>query len=281
MGLIKLSIQDEQDLGWYFGPGQSCFERSTFGVVLERQRALACHEARCRSCKGTGFKGGTSAKSARDEYSTLNVLFTETEMQALRAKLDDLDSQCPSCRGSGAVLSHKSGGNHSQTSSYRCKRCKGAAGKLDCPDCRGAGYVECNPVRVASSSRGESGYEVDGATQERYSRVSRQLQSIGPINASVLQAYYGDIGARWQSRPGRIFAVYPLTAAGKNILGMPPPKMDDGQDAETLSPDRRIKIQYDLEALQAGGERSWLLRCAEAQARMMHSTALEAWLECK
>jgi len=41
----RYSLKDEADLLWYFGLGQTAFERSTFGGMLDRAAAFSCKDA--------------------------------------------------------------------------------------------------------------------------------------------------------------------------------------------------------------------------------------------
>ena len=64
--------RDARLLEWFFGPGQSEFQRSTFGDMLERAQVLHSGTEPCQKCDQTGF--------------------TED------------DGTCPSCRGSCYIV---------------------------------------------------------------------------------------------------------------------------------------------------------------------------------
>jgi len=50
-----MSPQDERDLIWFLGYGQTIFEGSTWGDMVERAHAYAYGAVRCNSCHGYGF----------------------------------------------------------------------------------------------------------------------------------------------------------------------------------------------------------------------------------
>lgn len=49
-----IALGDEADLEWYFGPGQSAFERSTFGAMLEACERASFTTTKCARCDGDG-----------------------------------------------------------------------------------------------------------------------------------------------------------------------------------------------------------------------------------
>lgn len=51
---VTITLGDEADLEWYFGPGQSAFERSTFGAMLDAMERASFSTTRCARCDGDG-----------------------------------------------------------------------------------------------------------------------------------------------------------------------------------------------------------------------------------
>jgi hypothetical protein len=62
MGKLKDKIEmpdtQEKALVWYFGIGQSAFEKSTCGSMLDALERDSCTSKLCSTCKGVGIKGG-------------------------------------------------------------------------------------------------------------------------------------------------------------------------------------------------------------------------------
>jgi len=69
----------ESDLIWFLGRGQSAFERSTCGLMLESLERDSCVSKTCAKCKGQGVIGG-------DDYT-----------------LPDYGAWCEKCKGTGSL----------------------------------------------------------------------------------------------------------------------------------------------------------------------------------
>ncbi len=269
--ISTLSIPDEQSLIWFFGPGQSCFERSTFGIMLDRAKAVSCEMSRCRACKGTGFSGGHKATSARDAMRVEAALGNPSERLAAQATVEHYDDTCQACGGSGGVISAGLRSAPKTSCTAKCRKCKGATGNAECERCCGLGYTSSRPVRMTTKHKGESGYEPDGALMERYALISRRLRLCGIGSTQALQAYYGDRGARWEGSTGRILGVYHLTDPGKKILGQATEKQREGLSQEEIM---ASFIQLEKQKKSARGP---LLRQADTQARGIYIAAIGAW----
>lgn len=55
---VTLPQHQESDLVWFFGSGQSAFERSTCGSMLEALERDSCVSKACARCSGQGIIGG-------------------------------------------------------------------------------------------------------------------------------------------------------------------------------------------------------------------------------
>lgn len=94
----------------------------------------------------------------------------------------------------------------------------------------------------------------------RFARISRAIDAVELALREPLAAYFGDIGDRWAREPvGRIFAVYPLTAAGARILS----------DRDTLGvrSDLRLFNTYEAQRRNPSNERKRLFALADDEAR--------------
>lgn len=180
-------------------------------------------DSTCPSCRGTGCLNGTMVPSLMD------TTFTTVA--------------CPGCSATGKLQLTRRG--------HHVKRLAALIGvDLDtCARCHGAGYlipvtvketgssahgkhppgsVDVNddtsiaPVRVDSLDPGSVGDWADDEALIELAQMSRligRLRESDPTSAVVLDLYYGIDGDRYGAHKwGRLFAVWPLTHAGKQIV---------------------------------------------------------------
>lgn len=142
--------------------------------------------------------------SATFERSTFGAVL---ERQRLFS-VSGTSNQCPGCNG------------HRRNASYReVNEIEGNPELGDwCPVCNGSGRREVSVTQTGEGYQ-EQGYEPSHAALSRFGRVSRRLEKIPIKQRRLLLAYYGDKGCKWERMGlGHIFAVYPLTKAGRRFL---------------------------------------------------------------
>jgi hypothetical protein len=193
----------------------------------------------CSSCTGTGYRlsFSTVQRSPCDECRTTGR--------------DADGSTCRACRGAGAI-------NLGRPDRWRwnavwCSRCKGHGNvwdeerQDDCPICHGAGFnipVTVFETGCSKKGRGAPGaeaaddadqsssagrvitegmpvHELDRVADRKAAQTLRWLREVDPDAADALEAFHGAEGDRWAGDPlrGRIFAVWPLTSACRELLG--------------------------------------------------------------
>lgn len=200
--LSSQRVQHEPDIEWFFCEGESMFEASTFGAVLERQALFGQHLDTCAKCEGTGFNAA--------------------------------DGTCGSCKGSGGKprrIKNPPRQNQMRVGTIVCAGCKGGALRLFkkrkagvvryvCNACARRGYVDVNPAFLKAADHGsEASYTPDDGQLMRFARVSRWIMGVHPSKARILEAYYGHVGCNWgATKWGRLFAVVPFTAGGHSML---------------------------------------------------------------
>lgn len=271
---VTISLRDEADLSWFFGPGQGAFERSVFGAMIRRLDLRAHLSKRCHRCDGVGFTDADILGSAAWFAENKPVRGTTSEQwEKWLQKADDHQPRCGDCDG-GGVISLRLPRKAPRRNGYkRCRDCRGVSGAVTC-ECGGKGYLVCEPAFPAGSSE-EVGYTPDEGALQRYALVSRRLDRAGDSSGRVretLGVYYGDVGARWgRTRHGRLFGLYALTPAGKKLL------MRGGESGTTLTPAERLGVEAELERAQPKPNRRALLTAAHMQALEMFGTAALAW----
>lgn len=247
-----MPLGDESRLTWYFGIGQTAFERSTTGAMLERAEVFAWCEKRCRKCDHGALADG---------------------------------SECGACKGTGYIGAKSSGSKASGTGYRRCPGCRGLGTNRQgdtCQQCDGDLYISEDVNAFASPSKDDAtGYTPDDYQLAIYARVSRRLARLpASIHADVLQAYYGDLGARWgRTRHGRLFAVYHLTPKGSRWASDSRRESEKTRNSADLTPSEIIGVQAELEKTQPKRERRAALDACDRQARELFAAAVQAWVE--
>lgn len=236
----RLPWKDEADLSWYFGPGAAYFEKSTFGIMLERAILFGQQTEPCERCGTLGFVELTaeemvaraakfeSLAAARRADDVASDMQSDEEVARLRELRNRehrsicAEATCPECKGRKYVLTRvplRVGMAFSSTA--LCTRCMGTrrtASGDPCPRCDAMGYFEPVTVNKAPEGGNEEGWCPDDEALVRYALVSRRLDRMTDSGIEVLQLFYGDRGARWAgTKEGRLLALYHLTPAGAKL----------------------------------------------------------------
>lgn len=204
--MIRISPGDEAALDWYFGQGQSLFERSTMGGMLERAS-----------------------------------LFT-----------------LPYLPDPELVLARK---NRQ-------------------PDEAPPGEITARPTGHGYQA---GGYTPDETALNRFAWISRLVSRVALIetgSAEVLGVYYGDNGARWgRTTHGRLFAVYPLTGAGKTLLRKSRTRTK-GADLG-LSASEELGALFEVDRVQPMPARRLLAEQARREATAQYERACSLWVRVR
>lgn len=293
-----ISEKDERLLERYFGPLEAVFRRSTFGAMIERLDGDSHMSIPCQRCGGMGF---TDEDVHRSTYKIRSVeSLRRTDWEKYREICEDAEPKCTLCFGSGLAPVDKPKKKAPRTGIEECTPCGGSgteglrrlkpqarrstrahrAGLLkanvDCEACGGEGFVDVQPAFDHKVNSG-GGYEASHEELREYARVSRMLDAVAELDARalvVLETFYGDEGARWgRTRQGRIFALYKLTKAGRQLLAR-----DGGSDL-AVSASERLANERDLELQQAKPGRRQLLNAADEQARALYEQACRVWVQ--
>lgn len=200
--MAQQRVQHESELDWWFCDGESLFEASTFGAILERQSLFGQHLDTCEKCDGSGFN--------KD------------------------DGTCASCKGSGGKprrIKNPQHPNPMRLGTRVCEICKGGGlrkvskrksgiVRFVCTACARTGFVWLDPVGQLAAGHGEeASHTPDDGALMRFARVSRWIMGVRPSNTRILEAYHGHVGCNWgATKWGRLFAVVPFTAGGHSML---------------------------------------------------------------
>lgn len=238
-----LPPEDEAALGWFFGKGLAAFERSTFGAMIERL-AMDAHTSRsCFTCRGTGVAGSDGGPVWTEKRSKGEEKPSKGEEDVVWGA----GNWCPKCRGVGCIPVRKTNQRHSVT------------------------------VQITAEAHDGLGYVPNDAALTRFAVVSRRLGFVPLDLARALATYFGDVGSRWApTGNGRLFALYPLTEAGKRLL-----RSTEDSESVDLLPHERLNVLVELDRLQAKGARRVLLDAAASQAIELFEAAAEAWTKAQ
>lgn len=173
--------------------------------------------------------------------------------------------------------------------STKCSKCE--SGILEtgewCPRCKGVGFTtrtkqkeriprdpkDAITARPTCENREEHGYTPDDRALHRLARVSRRLDRMTVTHRMVLEAYYGDRGAKWgRTRFTRMFAVYSLTAAGTRLA-----RLSAATSQQDMAPDERLGVEAEVDKTQTRRDRRALLDKAGVEAVTMFVAAGDAW----
>lgn len=241
------------ELEWFFCWGQSVFERSTFGALLERQSLYGQEPVPCPDCGGDGFSvSGDGTK---------------------------LDDTCRACRGCGIARTRRVGKGSKGVllATERCGPCHGRGGRTDCARCHGKGYTEHQPVAVRGQQHEAAHYVPDDSALTRYAVVSRWLLALdarSPAAVEVLELYYGLDGLRWGRVEafGRVYSLGHLTRSGRKLL--------DGRDNPQQLPLSQLYENVALSPATKKLERgARLLREIQREGQALHDAAAQLWAQ--
>lgn len=278
-----LSDRDQSDLCWFFGPGQTVFEKSCMGPMIERAQLFAFGTRRCDECEGSGFwnerreadraRRGTlrehetrrRSRLGRAEELAALILESSGDDAAVDAPKRPDDLACPECKGMGWKASKSALRNRRDPTDKRKVAHGVTLERLDARPKSGSGHEEPS-------------YTPEDAHLRRYARISKRLmlvQRVDGESAAVLSVYYGDRGSRWRPTRGRIFALYPMTDEGTELVRRS--RLRAGKDAPHLAPDETIESEVVLQRTAPKEGRRAVLNRIDDAARAMYDRARDAW----
>jgi hypothetical protein len=229
-------VPKEAELDWFFSTGQSLFEASTFGALLERQSQFGQTFDTCESCAGSGFDeadnscpkcrgmGGRPVANGEKPLQQ-GLLFSTTRCDAC-ALQPRARWSCSACDGYGRLAASGACCVACKSSGFRLKK-NGQARRRPprrprpavCWCCRGKLYLERSPVGLKAEVHDEPSYTPDDVALQRFAQVSRYLMRCQSDSVDVLAAFFGLSGYRWaNTKWGRLFSLVPYTNAGEARL---------------------------------------------------------------
>jgi len=206
---MRIDPHDEAALDWFYGEGQSMFERSASGAMLERAWA---------------FK--------------VNWL-PDPELFAARLARQPWE-----------------------------------------PD---PGDITAQPT---AEVRAPGGTMPNEGAISRYARVSRLVRDVAALDlasAGVLALFYGDQGQRWgRTVHGRLFALYPQTGAGRELLQTAhASRKKEGRPDLGLSAAEQLFVTFEVLAVQPKPVLRALQAKARVQALRAYEQACTLWRQAK
>jgi hypothetical protein len=135
-------------------------------------------------------------------------------------------------------------------------------------------------ARPGSSKHSPASYSPDEGLMEMWgelAEVYRIVVRADATSACVLGAYYGNEGARWgRTVHTRLFAVFPLTEAGAELLRRSR-KRARGAELE-LSASEELADEFEVQRIQPMPARGMLADQARAQALRAYERACRLWV---
>jgi hypothetical protein len=198
--------------------------RSPDPNARERLRGELRALSQCQKCQGTGARASESRATMCDACDATGRRTN--------------GSTCKACRGLGVLFL---GDFDDFSTTARCARCHGSAEVFDeeeqdvCPVCRGASYTIPTTVKEkGSSKKGKVPHGTESADDQQTGGASGKaigedldeavvlegkIERENPRAIEALKLYHGPVGDRWGAqRWGRLFALWPVTAAGRRVL---------------------------------------------------------------
>lgn len=281
--------------------------QTNYGEMCERAAAARKVSETCPSCGGAGYRELTRGELERRSARIASTK-DSFERQLLREELGT-DSDCRVCNGVGYVEREvlRRGFDKFATTAW-CGRCRGS-GEVrnedrqdECPRCleyRERGAVVCGyivPATVKETGCSRSGKPpqrigIDDAAGDPWNAFEAQVEAHGretrrfdafrranPTAAAALTILESDEGHRWAATKwGRLFALWPLTSAGKKLIrdGRARSRAGHGftlRDTEVLASERNAEEATSTPNLR---RRAWLAQ-ADREARRLHDAAQAA-----
>lgn len=255
----EMGPSDDAALIWFFGPGVASFERSTFGDQIARASLLSSGSIPCGGCVA-----GVVVPEADAFAKELEAARQEREANRFTGVAPTVSpGTCKFCKGTGVIPS-----------------------RLPKQD---LSLLTAQPIQTGHS---EQGYTPDAGLLEKYARVSKRLHAMSPRSVAVLAAYFGEDGMHWALTDlGQLWAVYPLTAAGRELLGFTgsakrktkKPKPGKRSKAPRPEPERAVLSPLErLAALRRGSTQTPEVRAAfsaaEHEAKRLLAVAQTGWM---
>lgn len=248
----EMGPSDDAALIWFFGPGQASFERSTFGDQIARAELMSSGSVPCGGCVA-----GVVVPDADDFARELEAANAErVANRHLGATPTISPGTCRHCRGTGVIPSRL--------------------------PIRDASELTAQPIQ---SSHSEQGYTPDEGLLARYARVSQRLHAMRRHHVAVLHAFFGEDGMHWALTDlGQIWAIYPLTRAGRELLGFTASakRRSPKKQAKRPEPERAVLSPLErLAALRRGGQTAETrarFAAAEYEAQAALQSAREGWM---
>jgi hypothetical protein len=270
-------------------------------------KELATAQERSRWERATLLKDKVSESHETVVSLTREIDGLSIRIRDLRYKIQ-LSAVCPECDGIGCLESHRGRRPVEWFVGTQCYHCRASGEKRNedrqdiCPVCSedgersesspwlGPGFTV--PITARPTGGHAGGYRWSGGSstdsaevvplanydQEesavQFGKALRLVSSLKAQDAAIgaaVEAYCGPDGQKWAGhRYGRMFALWPLTTAGRMLI--------DGASWEfKIPPCERIAVERTNEAKQADptGRRRALIRRADEQARVLRG-AVEA-----
>jgi hypothetical protein len=226
---------------------------SNFMAMCEVAADQSTKSAKCRACRGLGFRDGDPFKIAKWQKELGRPNVSPARAQALRERLHH-ESQCKKCFGTGYRETNVKREPFDATwTTARCERCKGSGEVFDedrqdvCPRCSGDMCVV--PATVKKTGSSKKGRLPPGATSmtdsdgngtpggvwssevldqlpefdeeqlDELVRAATVARRVSPEIMAAVKVWEGPDGMKWApTKWGRLFALWPLTSAGKLIF---------------------------------------------------------------
>jgi hypothetical protein len=199
----------EELVEWYFCKGQSAFERSVTGSIIDAAELGDYTSRPCKNCGGSGVFGDI------ESMRTNLVKWQEEDKKPLRTHILEFFRDCPACHGTGVIERRRA--------RWFLKF------SADAP------FEPLNAIDVHPRKQHESGTRgpPDDTVLTRYAVVCRRLQYVPKWERQIIGAGYGPWGSGWaETTYGREWAVIPFTVVGMALLACPGLATDKGTAAQ-------------------------------------------------
>jgi len=227
----------KEDLTWYLSEGIAVFERSTIGAILDKLELESCTSRACRTCHGTAFVN--EPHKCPDPKDPARTITVQ------------FGAWCPKCKGTGVEPVFLSAEEQKLVDSGEW---------------------------MNEAERGGQRSAVPDQVLVRYAYISRLLSALCGEDRDAVELAYGDEGEELSHGvKGRVWAVLPLTRAGKELLAG---ERDRKEASGIVAPERPVQCLVslaDLPKSKRTPKRTVLLAEALEEAARRLSKAEEAW----